>query len=54
MLIFWYRLINLIRARADEKIDLIEPLTEQILAKDSKNWYALRVKGELLLETEKI
>ncbi len=44
---------NLIRARADKKENLIEPLTEQILAKDSKNWYALRVKGELLLKQRK-
>ncbi len=44
---------NLIRARADEKIDLVGPLTERILAKDSKNWYALRVKGELLLKQRK-
>ena len=44
---------QLIHARVDEKEDLIEPLTEQILAKDPQNWYALRVKGELLLEKRK-
>ncbi len=44
---------QLIHAKADKKEDLIEPLTEQILAKDSQNWYALRVKGELLLEKRK-
>lgn len=44
---------HLIRARADEKMDLVQPLTEEILAKDPKNWYALRVKGELLLNQKK-
>jgi choline-sulfatase len=44
---------HLIRARADKKTDLIGPLAEEILAKDSKNWYALRVKGELLLKQRK-
>lgn len=44
---------QLIRARADEKLDLIDPLTKEILAKDPKNWYALRVKGELLLKQRK-
>lgn len=44
---------HLIRARPDKKMDLIESLTEKILAKDSTNWYALRVKGELLLEQRK-
>lgn len=44
---------HLIRARPDKKMDLIESLTEQILAKDFTNWYALRVKGELLLEQRK-
>jgi choline-sulfatase len=41
---------QLIHARVDKKQDLIEPLTEQILAKDPQNWYALRVKAGLLLE----
>jgi arylsulfatase A-like enzyme/tetratricopeptide (TPR) repeat protein len=44
---------QLIHARADKKEDLIEPLTEKILAKDSKNWYALRVKAELLLKKKR-
>jgi choline-sulfatase len=44
---------HLIRARPDKKMDLIESLTQKILAKDSTNWYALRVKGELLLEQRK-
>lgn len=44
---------QLLRARADKKMDLIEPLTDQILAKDSTNLYALRVKGDLLLKQRK-
>jgi arylsulfatase A-like enzyme/Flp pilus assembly protein TadD len=44
---------DLIRARADEKPELIEPLTNQILSKDATNRYALRVKGELLLKQKK-
>jgi choline-sulfatase len=41
---------ELIHARVDKKVDLIEPLTEQILSKDPQNSYALRVKGGLLIE----
>ncbi len=44
---------HLIRARADKKTDLIGPLAQEILSKDSKNWYALRVKGEWLLKKGK-
>lgn len=44
---------HLIRARPDKKMDLIDSLSKQILAKDPTNWYALRVKGELLLEQQK-
>ncbi len=44
---------ELVRARADKKNDLIEPLTEEILAKDPQNWYALRVKAELSLKKRK-
>jgi len=44
---------DLIRARVDEKTELYGPLAEKILAKDPKNWYALRVKGGLLLKEKK-
>src|SRR6185295_15373293 len=44
---------HLIRARPEKKMDLIDSLSKQILAKDPTNWYALRVKGELLLEQQK-
>lgn len=44
---------DLIRARADERTDLIGPLTEKILTKDPQNWYALRLKGELLIKEKK-
>lgn len=44
---------DLIRARADEKTESIGPLAEQILKKDPKNWYALRIKGELLIKEGK-
>jgi arylsulfatase A-like enzyme/tetratricopeptide (TPR) repeat protein len=44
---------DLIRARADDKTDLIGPLAEKILAKDPTNRYALRVTGELLIKEKK-